>query len=147
MATAENAIAATPPLDLSALKSLRILVAEDDEINQMVLEVNLTDSGARLVLVGDGAKAVDRVMTEGPAAFDVVLMDIQMPVMDGYEATRRILELAPGLPVIGQTAHAFNEDRDRCLAAGMAGFIGKPIDPLALNELVLQVLRARHGQA
>jgi CheY-like chemotaxis protein len=63
--------------------------------------------------------------------------------MDGYEATRRILELAPGLPVIGQTAHAFNEDRDKCLAAGMAGFIAKPIDPQALTRLILQVLSTR----
>ena len=67
-------------------------------------------------------------------------MDIQMPEMDGYEATRRILEVAPGLPVIGQTAHAFEEDRDKCLAAGMVAHIAKPIDPQALVKLVLRVL-------
>jgi PAS domain S-box-containing protein len=125
------------------LAGISILVAEDDDINRMVLEVNLAERGARLVLVGDGAAAVDRVLGDGPTAYDVVLMDIQMPVMDGYEATRRILELAPGLPVIGQTAHAFNEDRDKCLAAGMAGFIAKPIDPHELTKLILQVHRAR----
>jgi len=134
-----------PPAALPAkpLAGLSILVAEDDEINQMVLEVNLSDDGASLVVVGDGAAAVERVRVDGPTAYDVVLMDIQMPVMDGFEATRRILELAPGLPVIGQTAHAFEEDRNRCLAAGMAGFIAKPIDPQELTRLVLQVRGVR----
>ena len=59
-----------------------------------------------------------------------------MPRMDGYEATRRILELAPDLPIIGQTAHALGEDRDKCLAAGMVAHIAKPIDPAALVDLV-----------
>ena len=87
--------------------------------------------------------AVERVIADGPQAYDIVLMDLQMPVMDGYEATRRILELAPGLPIIGQTAHAFGEDRDKCLAAGMAAHIAKPIDPQALVTLVLRVLAER----
>jgi len=137
-----------PPAALAdkPLAGLSVLVAEDDVINQMVLEVNLADHGARTVLVGDGAEAVERVRADGPDAYDVVLMDIQMPVMDGFEATRRILELAPDLPIIGQTAHAFNEDRDRCLAAGMTGFIAKPIDTLALTRLVLQLLQARKAR-
>ena len=62
-----------------------------------------------------------------------------MPEMDGYEATRLIRELAPGLPVIGQTAHAFAEERDKCYAAGMAGHIAKPIDPQALVTLILRI--------
>jgi CheY-like chemotaxis protein len=128
------------------LSGISILLAEDDPVNQMVLEANLTDDGARLVMVGDGMAAVDRVIGDGQDAFDVVLMDIQMPVMDGYEATRRILELAPGLPIIGQTAHAFEEERDKCLAAGMLAHIAKPIDPQALVKLVLKVLAAgRNG--
>jgi PAS domain S-box-containing protein len=139
-AAAASAAAAAAPLGDKPLGGLSILLAEDDLINQMVLEVNLTNDGARLEIVGDGAAAVERVIANGPAAFDLVLMDLQMPVMDGYEATRRIRELAPGLPIIGQTAHAFDEDRDKCLAAGMAAHIAKPIDPLALAELVLKVL-------
>jgi PAS domain S-box-containing protein len=122
------------------LAGISILLAEDDLINQMMLEVNLIEDGARLVMVGDGKAAVDRVISDGPGAYDVVLMDIQMPVMDGYEATRRILELAPELPIIGQTAHAFDEERDKCLAAGMRAHIAKPIDPQALVRLVLRVL-------
>jgi PAS domain S-box-containing protein len=98
------------------LAGISILLAEDDEINQMMLEVNLLDDGAQLVMVGNGAAAVERVIADGTEAYDIVLMDLQMPVMDGYEATRRILGLAPDLPIIGQTAHAFGEDRDKCLA-------------------------------
>ena len=125
------------------LEGISILLAEDNEINQMVLEGNLTHDGARLVIVSDGASAVQRVATDGPGAFDIALMDIQMPVMDGYEAARRIRQFAPQLPIIGQTAHAFDEDRERCLAAGMVGYIAKPIDPQELVRLVLQVLDRR----
>lgn len=125
------------------LAGISILLAEDDEVNQMMLEVNLLDDGAHLVMVRDGAAAVERVIADGADAYDVVLMDLQMPVMDGYEATRRILELAPGLPIIGQTAHAFGEDRDKCLAVGMSGHIAKPIDPQALAKLILQVIAAK----
>jgi hypothetical protein len=94
-------------------------------------------------MVGDGAAAVERVIADGAEAYDVVLMDLQMPVMGGYEAARRILELAPGLPIIGQTAHAFGEDRDKCLAVGMSGHIAKPIDAQALVALILQVVAAK----
>ncbi len=127
------------------LAGISILLAEDDEINRMVLEAILLDDGAHLAIVGDGAAAVERVLADGPQAYDIVLMDVQMPVMDGYEATRRILELAPGLPVIGQTAHAFAEERDKCFAAGMVRHIAKPIDPQALPALILQVLAAKRG--
>jgi PAS domain S-box-containing protein len=120
------------------LAGLSILVAEDDVINQMVLEENLIHDGAEVVLVGNGREAVERVMRDGGAAYDIVLMDIQMPEMDGYEATRRIRELTPDLPIIGQTAHALNEEREKCLAAGMVGHIAKPIDPERLVKLVRQ---------
>ena len=128
------------------LAVLSILLVEDDPINQMMLEVNLEDDGARLVIVGDGATAVERIIADGPDAYDVVLMDIQMPVMDGYQAARRILELAPELPIIGQTAHAFDEDRDKCLASGMAGHIAKPIEPRALAALILKVVADKRGR-
>jgi len=84
---------------------------------------------------------VERVTRDGPGAYDVVLMDVQMPEMDGHEATRRILKLAPDLPVIGQTAHALKEEQDKCRKAGMVGYISKPIDPVALARLVLQHVR------
>jgi PAS domain S-box-containing protein len=125
------------------LAGLSILAAEDDLINQMVLEENLIHDGARVVLVGNGREAVERVIRDGRDAYDVVLMDIQMPEMDGYEATRRIRDLAPDLPIIGQTAHALNEEREKCLAAGMVDHIAKPIDPERLIKLVRQHVLAR----
>ena len=123
---------------LKPLAGLKILAAEDDQINQLVLEENLVDFGAQVTLVENGRQAVDAVMTSGSNGFDVVLMDIQMPEMDGYEATRRINALAPGLPVIGQTAHALAEERDKCLAAGMVAHIAKPLDP---DEMVRKILQ------
>jgi hypothetical protein len=122
---------------------LNILLAEDDELNQAMLTQVIEEGGARPTVVGNGALAVRRVILDGPRAYDLVLMDTQMPVMDGYEATRRILMLAPSLPIIGQTAHAFKQDRDQCLAMGMAGYISKPIDQDALTRLVLQVISQR----
>ena len=118
------------------LAGIAILVAEDDLINQMVLEETLVGDGARVVMVGTGQAAVERVIRDGRAAYDIVLMDMQMPEMDGLEATRRILKLAPDLPIIGQTAHAFSEEREKCFAAGMVAHIAKPIDPDELVQLV-----------
>jgi PAS domain S-box-containing protein len=125
------------------LVGVTILVAEDDPINQEVLEFNLTEDGALVVMVSNGLQAVERILQDGRAAYDIVLMDMQMPELDGIEATQRILELAPDLPIIGQTANAFAVDRDKCLAAGMVGHIAKPIDPEALVSLVLQHALAR----
>ena len=125
------------------LAGLTILVAEDDAINQMILEEMLSEDGARVVVVSNGQEAVERVSQEGAEAFDVVLMDLQMPVMDGFSSTRQILELAPGLPIIGQTAHAFKEERDKCFAAGMVGHIAKPIDREALVALLLESVSAK----
>ena len=115
------------------LAGLSFLIAEDDLINRMVIEDNLLEDGARVVMVVNGREAVERIVQDGRDAYDIVLMDIQMPEMDGYEATRRILELAPDLPIIAQTAHAFNEERDKCLAAGMVDHVAKPI---RIEELI-----------
>jgi len=128
------------------LAGINILVAEDEPINQMVLTENLNDDGASLVMVGNGREAVERVLRDGPGAYDIVLMDVQMPEMDGLEATRRILEMAPNLPIIGQTAHAFEEERQKCFEAGMVGHIAKPIDPDALVKLLLQHVAAARNK-
>ncbi len=122
------------------LDGVRVLVAEDNEVNQMVLERALEIEGAHATIVGDGRQAVNRVLADGRGAYDVVLMDIQMPEMDGYEATRRILELAPDLPVIGQTAHAMQDERRECLAAGMVDHIAKPIDFRSLVDTIVRHL-------
>jgi PAS domain S-box-containing protein len=122
------------------LAGVRVLVAEDNDVNQIVLERALELEAASIVIVGDGRQAVNRVLADGRDAFDVVLMDIQMPEMDGYEATRRILELAPDLPVIGQTAHAMQDERRECLAAGMVDHIAKPIDFRQLVDMIVKHL-------
>ena len=122
------------------LQGVRVLVAEDNEVNQLVLERALEIEGAEATIVGDGRQAVNRVLADGRESYDVVLMDIQMPEMDGYEATRRILELAPDLPVIGQTAHAMLDERRECLAAGMVDHIAKPLDFRLLTDMIVRHL-------
>ena len=124
------------------LKGLRILAAEDNEVNQFVLEDMLTREGAELEIVGNGRLAVEAV-TRDPDRFDLVLMDVQMPEMDGFEATRQIRVLAPALPVVGQTAHVLAVEHEKCRAAGMIDTITKPLD---LGPLVAIILRyARHA--
>ncbi|TXT25471.1 MAG: PAS/PAC sensor hybrid histidine kinase [Rhodocyclaceae bacterium] len=114
--------------DQKSLAGISILVAEDEKINQQVLQEVLEEAGARVVMVSNGQEAVDQVLGDGRATYDVVLMDLQMPEMDGYQAARRICAAFPELPIIAQTAHAFNEERERCLAAGMVDHVAKPVD-------------------
>ena len=125
----------------SRLRGIRVLAVEDVELNQLVLEDMLLREGASVVLAGNGREAVDRVRDDGPGAFDVVLMDVQMPLMDGYEATRRIKAIAPDLPVIGQTAHAMAEERAKCTEAGMVDHIAKPFEVERVVDAILRTLR------
>jgi PAS domain S-box-containing protein len=127
------------------LNGLRILVAEDVDINRLIMSEILAEVGAEASFAEDGQQAVDAVRTHGAPAYDVVLMDIQMPVMNGFEATRAIHQLAPDLPIIGQTAHALAEERDACFAAGMVDHISKPIDPDALFAMILKHARQASG--
>jgi PAS domain S-box-containing protein len=138
-APAQAAAASDYPQTLAGVS---VLVAEDDLINREIMVENLTLSGARVVAVENGLDAFSRVQERGADAFDIVLMDVQMPVMGGHEATQRILEVAPGLPIIGQTAHAYGEERDKCFASGMVGHVAKPIDYDVLEALMLQHLPA-----
>ncbi|MGE5469161.1 MAG: ATP-binding protein [Bacteroidota bacterium] len=131
----QGAVASHPAKPLAGIS---ILAAEDDAVNRKLLGDCLTDDGARAVLVGTGREAVERLRRDGPDAYDIVLMDIQMPDMDGYEASRLMLDIAPGLPIVAQTAHAFPEEREKCLAAGMVDHIAKPIDPAQLQAMVLR---------
>lgn len=137
--------AAAPDLEPSPssgqrLFGLRLLAAEDNEVNCMVLQSMLDLEGAQVVFVSNGLEAVDamKALQQGGPGFDAVLMDVQMPVMDGLEATRRILALKLGVPVIGLTAHALPEERERCSAAGMVEHLAKPVE---LDELVAVVQR------
>jgi len=120
------------------LAGLRILAAEDNPVNQMVLRELLSHEGAVVTMSDSGLAAVAELQASGSAAFDLVLMDIQMPLMDGHEATRLIKAFAPNLPVVGQTAHAMAEERHKCMASGMVDLVVKPIE---LETLVRTLLR------
>jgi len=120
-----------------------ILLVEDDYINQEVARELLTSVGLAVDVADDGQLAVDRMEEPGAIPYALVLMDMQMPRLDGLEATRalRRLPAAATLPIIAMTANAFNEDRERCLAAGMNDFVAKPVDPERLYETLLKWLR------
>ncbi len=124
------------------LAGLRILAAEDNPVNQMVLSELLAFEGAHVTMSDSGVAVVAELHASGRAAFDVVLMDIQMPLMDGYEATRLIKAFAPTLPVIGQTAHAMAEEHHKCMAAGMVDLVVKPIELEALVRTLLRHMPA-----
>ena len=123
------------------LVGYRFLAAEDVSINRMILERVLQNEGAEVVFAENGKQAVDLVRQAGGEQFDAVLMDIQMPVMDGYEATRQILSIEPHLPVIGLTAHALEEERDKCLSAGMVAHVTKPFDLKTLATTLSQYVK------
>jgi CheY-like chemotaxis protein len=123
------------------LQGLRVLVAEDHSVNQLLLEQLLINVGAVMTCVHNGREAVEAVRAAGEGAFDIMLCDIEMPVMDGYQATREIRRLDPGLPVLGLTAHAFEHARERGLAAGMADYILKPFQ----HEVLMREM-ARHAR-
>ena len=140
-----------PPPD-PGLAAIRVLVAEDNPVNREVARELLLAMGYACECVENGADAVERVQT---GRFDLVLMDCQMPVMDGYEATRAIREWEqsrdgrePALPVpiIALTAHALAGDRERCTAAGMSDYMPKPVQPERLDFVLRAWLSHRLGQ-
>ena len=116
-----------------------MLVAEDDGISQALARGLLLDAGLLVDMVSNGQEAVERARVEDYA---LILMDMKMPVMDGLQATHAIRQL-PGrsaVPILAMTANAFADDRDRCIAAGMNGHIGKPVEPNVLYSTLMQWL-------
>ncbi|MEM7232275.1 MAG: response regulator, partial [Planctomycetota bacterium] len=118
-----------------ALSDVHVLYAEDGPDNQRLVRHILSRHGATVKIVENGKLAVDEVLA-GESVFDVVLMDMQMPVMDGYEATRRLTDQCDDLPIIALTAHNLESDRDRCLEAGCDEYLTKPICKTTLVETV-----------
>jgi CheY-like chemotaxis protein len=128
----------------AARTGLRILIAEDNAINARVALRLLEKHGHRPTLVQNGKMAVDALQAE---AFDLVLMDLQMPDMDGFEATHAIRELEKTtgrhVPIVAMTAHAMNGDRERCLSSGMDSYVSKPINQQQLLETIDAVVGQR----
>lgn len=138
---AVRASKAAPRAAVRRLAGVRLLVAEDNPINQQVAAEILGGEGARVDLVGNGREAVERLSQDGNA-YHAVLMDVHMPEMDGYQATREIRSgLGYGnLPIIAMTANALAQDREVCLAAGMNDHVAKPIDVEALVATLTRLL-------
>jgi len=128
----------SPDTDPSSLAGRRVLLVEDNVVNQMVARQMLEMAGVQVEVADDGAQALALLDAHENGGFDLVLMDMQMPVMDGLTATaeiRRRPALA-GLPVVAMTANALDEDRQRCSEAGMNDFLVKPVEPEALWALL-----------
>ena len=135
---------AEPRRELPALRGRRILLVEDNPVNQRVAQRILQKLAAEVTLAYNGAEALERI---AETAFDAVLMDCQMPVMDGFTATRRIREAEARsgrgyrLPIIALSANVMSEDRENCIAAGMDAHLGKPIDPALLADCLDRYLK------
>jgi CheY-like chemotaxis protein len=121
-----------------ASRRLRVLLAEDNRTNQKVATIMLQRLGHEVAVAANGAEAVDALKAD---RYDLVLMDVQMPEVDGFEATRRIRDPQSGVldarvPIVAMTAHAMKGDRERCLESGMDGYLAKPIKPADLREII-----------
>jgi CheY-like chemotaxis protein len=113
------------PGDILDWKNKTILVAEDEEINFLYIETLLMKTGANILHAWNGQQAVD-IVKDNPHV-SLVLMDIKMPIMDGYKATGEIKKLRPALPVVAQTAYTLSDDKIKCLDAGCDDYLSKPI--------------------
>ncbi len=117
---------------------LTVLVTEDNDVNQQIATELLKAVGVQVEVAGNGRIALERLLAVGPTYYGLVFMDVQMPEMDGYEATEKIRADSrfAGLPIVAMTAHAMTEERDRCLASGMSDHLTKPINPSQLYRSI-----------
>ena len=126
------------------LEGRNILLAEDNDLNAEIAEVILERVGLKIERVEDGIQCVNRIMKMPAGTYDVILMDIQMPQMDGYKATRVIRRLPDKdkacIPIIAMTANAFEEDKRKAIAAGMNGHIAKPVQVDKLLSILAEIM-------
>ncbi|MDR1203894.1 MAG: response regulator [Peptococcaceae bacterium] len=131
LAAAEASEASGGPGEADHFEDYRIILAEDVEINREIVSALLEPTGINIECAENGVEAL-RLFSENPRRYDLILMDVQMPEMDGYEATRRIRALddpkAKQVPIVAMTANVFREDIEKCLASGMNDHLGKPMD-------------------
>ncbi len=140
---AEKSASAEPAPAPAVPRKARILVAEDNAVNQLVVRSMLERLGMTVSVAKDGADATAMAESE---TFDLVLMDCQMPVMDGYQATRNIRASGARIPIIALTANALSEDRQRCVDAGMDSYLAKPVTGTALAEMLVRFLGPREEE-
>jgi PAS domain S-box-containing protein len=124
------------------LKGIRVLVVDDSSDNQLMMSRFLQGAGASVALASDGEEGVQKALAED---FDVVLMDVQMPRLDGYAATARLRAQGYRKPIAALTAHAFPEEKNRCLAVGYSAHLSKPVNPRLLFEQVAYLAQKQNG--
>ena len=126
------------------LTGQRVLLAEDNEMNRMIAEAILTESGLTVEMAVDGLEALEMMQNAPAGYYDIILMDIQMPRMDGYEAAKNIRALTDkqkaSIPIVAVTANAFDKDRIISMEAGMNGHLAKPYDVPAIMEMLKKLL-------
>lgn len=137
-----------PVKQAPAQLALNILLAEDNPVNQLVMQRLLVKRGHRVTIAATGKVAIEAVQRD---RFDLIFMDVQMPELDGFEATREIRKREasgqPRTPIVALTAHAMSGDRERCLDAGMDGYMTKPVNPKELDEVLQSFVASTHHRA
>ena len=130
-------------LDKNILKGMRFLCAEDNELNAEILIELLKIEGAECTICENGERLLNTFEQSAPGDYDMILMDVQMPVMNGYEATKAIRrsthKLAKTIPIVAMTANAFSEDIQHSLAAGMDAHISKPVEMKVLKKTIRNI--------
>ncbi|MDO4528236.1 MAG: response regulator, partial [bacterium] len=145
----EPAIATTAEAEGTEDKKRRVLVVDDNELNRIIATELLQDMGYETEEACNGQEAVDRIRDAEEGVFDLILMDVQMPVMNGYEATKAIRELSSPLsavPIIALSANAFEEDKKNAMEAGMDAHMAKPIDVDLLSKTLRDLFHNNHSR-